>query len=406
MRDHTFLMILLSGLAFRLALIAIPGFEFDMTAWFAWALRLNQTGFGGFYSDEVWTHYTPGYLYVLRVLGAFGEYLGFSQNAYYYILKIPGILSDIILGIIIYRITVKCYPKQAAQIASAAVLLNPAFIFNSAIWGQIDGLLGIFMLVSIIALSKKALVLSSMCFAIALLIKPQAISIAPVFVIYLLQNLNIKNFLFLFLPASLAMISLTMPFFPQNPLLGLSNLVFSMSNDYAMTSVFAYNFWGIFGFWIPDTENFMGITYQNWGFSLYIIFWVTILALSRKKPLSVFALATLAVLSFYFLPTRVHDRYLLPALLFLVITAVQYRSKYLFVFFIPLSILHLANLYFVYIYYNYFYSGIETHIYWPSIYSMLAQNGRLLSATSTLLFIAISAIIMKNAYPQNHIKKP
>jgi len=63
-------------------------------------------------------------------------------------------------------------------------------------------------------------------------------------------------------------------------------------------------------------------------------------------------MSALATLGFYFLPTRVHERYLYPSLIFLILAAIEQKSSKIIIFQILLSLVHFLNLYYVYIYYN------------------------------------------------------
>ena len=63
MTKRTFLVLLIIAVLIRLFLNRLPSFEIDMNAWLAWALRMKELGPGKFYSDTVWTQYTPLYLY-------------------------------------------------------------------------------------------------------------------------------------------------------------------------------------------------------------------------------------------------------------------------------------------------------------------------------------------------------
>ncbi|MBU3957324.1 hypothetical protein KKI19_03590, partial [Patescibacteria group bacterium] len=56
---------LIAVFCLRFILSFLPGVNFDMGAWFGWADRLVSLPWGNFYSEEVWTNYTPGYFYVL-----------------------------------------------------------------------------------------------------------------------------------------------------------------------------------------------------------------------------------------------------------------------------------------------------------------------------------------------------
>lgn len=395
-------LIVLGGILIRIILIPTSGFKIDTDAWFAWALRLNEGGFNNFYSEQVWTNYTPGFLYILSLLGVLKEVLNISDPNFYLILKFPTIISEILLGLLAFKIVEETVNKKWALLISSLILFNPSYIFNSSIWGQIDGILTFFLLISIYYLDKQRLTQSSLAYSLAFLIKPQAIAIAPIFILYLLKNTKRANFWRLFLPGSLVVILLSFPFFQSNPLFGIYSLFLKMVGDYPYNSMFAYNLWGSLGFWINDLTKFLNLSYQYWGYILFSIYWIYLIFLYFKKDISLYTLSALSLMAFYFLPTRVHDRYLYPALTFLFITSALYKSKVILVLSILLTIIHTLNLYYVYIYYNMFHLNLETNFYYQPLYDFLNKDGGLiLSVVSTLTFLIISLIIFKLSYVKN-----
>ncbi|MBI2020351.1 glycosyltransferase family 39 protein [Candidatus Daviesbacteria bacterium] len=392
--DNIFLIIILLGFFIRIYLSFLPGFKFDIGTWFAWAIRLNEVGLSQFYSDQIWTNYTPGYLYILKILGFLKNLLKFPDQIFYLILKLPAIFSEIILGYFIYCLVRKNYSIFTARFSAALVLLNPAFIFNSAVWGQIDGLLTLFMLLTIYYLNKKRSILSSIFLGLAFLIKPQAIAILPVVVLILIKKFSVTNLLKLSLPTILIVFLLSLPFFVSTPIRGILELILKMISDYSYTSAFAYNLWGIVGFWISDSDQWFSFSYQSFGLILLGIFWLIVLF--THKGLSIYSLAALATLSFFFLPTRVHERYLYPALIFLILCLPQIKSKIFLVALIVLNLIHLLNLYHVYVYYNELYLNSAKILYNAILYSLLEAQTKILSLISTILFVIITFYIIKN----------
>jgi len=109
-----------------------------------------------------------------------------------------------------------------------------------------------------------------------------------------------------------------LPFEWTNPVTFLSNIYFGAYNNYQYTSINAFNLWGMFGLWIPDA-----------GF--YIVGWVlfatfaafTLYVLYKRfhvsgNTLAIYA-AFMLIFAFFMLPTRIHERYLFPAIAMLVL---------------------------------------------------------------------------------------
>lgn len=388
--------LLLAGFLFRLIFATFPGFHVDTDTFFAWSVRAFDLGFSNFYSKDVWTNYTPGMIYLFYVLGFFRDLFSISEEYFYFVLKLPSILADIVLSYFIYQVLVKAVSKKLSFYGLAFVLFNPVLIFNASIWGAFDGLLTLFLFLSVYFLAQKKLFACSIFFGIAILIKPQAIAIAPIFAFWALRNFSLKNILQLALPALITVILLSLPYFPKDPIFGFFNLFIQMAQDYKGNSMFAYNLWGIFGFWIDDGTQLGFLSYRVWGVLLLAVFWIYFFAIFwRKKIIDVFLLATLAFLAFFFLPTRVHERYLFSAIPFLVLTSIYLRSKVLVIATIILSLLHVINLYYVYIYYNEIYLKLPKTLYIPNFYEGLETNAKLLSIISTLIFVIIMITISR-----------
>lgn len=388
-----FILILL-GLLIRILVSAIPGFKIDMDSWYAWSIRLGHFNFLAFYSKDIFTDYTPGYLYILSLLGFLKNSLNISDNLYFLLLKIPAIISELIIGLIIYREIKKIASRKLAVFTLCLVIFNPVFIFNSSIWGQVDSVLTIFMLAAILALRNTRFIFSSILFGFAILIKPQAIALLPVYILFTIRNFQLRTILKLLLPGFLIIFILSFPFFPNQTLVSLLRHIFNTANEYKYTSVNAYNLWGIGGFWFSDQVFWNNISYQTWGYILLLSYWIVISYFYLKKKLSLYSVAALATLGFFFLPTRVHERYLYPALVFLIMTTAYFKSRLLLVLTGMLSLLHLLNLYYVYIYYNEFFLNLPKLLYMPVIYSFLELNGKELSLISTMIFIIMSIVII------------
>ncbi len=383
------------GLLIRLAVLPLPGFRIDVDDWVAWTIRLSHFNFAEFYSKSVFTDYTPGYLYILSLLGFLKNLFQIDNYSFYLLLKIPAVVSELLIGILVYKEIKACVGKKVALLALCFILFNPSLIFNSSIWGQIDSILSLLMLVTIITLKNNNIILTSIFFGLAVLIKPQAIALMPLLILAITNHFKLSNLFKLLVPGLVTVFILTVFFFPQHTLTNLIEQIANTANGYAYTSLNAYNLWGAIGFWIPDSQIWNGLTYQAWGYILLSSYWIILGYFYFKKKLSIYALATLATLGFFFLPTRVHERYLYPAIIFLILLAAYLKSRLLLVLTGALSMLHLFNLYYVYVYYNEFYFKLPKVLYNPIVYSFLGTNGKSLSLLSTAIFIFITIVIIK-----------
>lgn len=397
--DRFFLSAILFSLILHLILAFFPGLTFDMNYWFNWSERLQQFGFSNFYTTAERTDYLPGYLYILYFLGFIKNYFHLNDVSSLYLLKLPGIFSEILLAAIIYLVLLKFRGLRTARLGLLFICLNPAFIFNSAIWGQVDSLLTLFLLLTITALSMNRLFLTGIFFGASLLLKPQALSILPVLFLNIICNFSASRFLKIFLITCLFILTFSLPFFGSHVVTGFLTHLQNTANEYPYNSLSAYNLWGIFGFWIEDSHRFLGMTYYHWGIFFYLIFWVIILLVYLKKNYNLYIMTTLATLSFYYLPTRVHERYLYPALVFLFLCSLILKNRTLIILALVLSFLHFINLLHVYLRYNGYLLNFTQ--YFNPLYQLLERNITLLSSASIILFICITIILIK----RNHVKR-
>jgi predicted membrane-bound dolichyl-phosphate-mannose-protein mannosyltransferase len=344
-------LLFLSSLLFlaRLVLSFFPSFLIDMNTWLGWAARLREVGPAGFYSDATWTQYTPGFLYWLWLIGKLGW---LNELA----IKVPVILGDIGTSIFIWKMVEKKGEKWA-YLLSILYVLSPVAIFTGSVWGQIDGIFTFFLLGSAYFLIwKKKLSLSAVLWAIAFLIKPQAAAfLIPTLFLMFIRKSSIRDYLRYIVPALIVIFVASIPFFPNDPLLGLANLIMKMTGFYNFTSVFAFNFWAIPGMWIADNLAFAGISYYVWGFILYLIALGLVFYRYRKaalKPDGAFMIFALSILVSFLFPTRVHERYLFPIFAFLLTASGISKSKFYLLIYVLLNFLNIINLYHPYAYYS------------------------------------------------------
>ena len=148
--------LVLIGLLLRalIAGILLPksGFHIDIVDFAAWGQRLASVGPGAFYDPKFFSDYPPGYLYVLGLLGIIGKLLAplVGQDATAGLVKIPGILADAGVAWLLFSygrrfldrgftVAGRSWSGEAVGLLAATIyLFNPATIFNSAVWGQVD----------------------------------------------------------------------------------------------------------------------------------------------------------------------------------------------------------------------------------------------------------------------------
>ncbi len=328
----------------KLALALLPSFQVDMGAWLAWAYRLISVGPAHFYSDAVWTQYTPGYLYWLWLIGKLGWVDPLA-------IKITSIMADMLTGYLIWKIVGKVNVKLAG-FSALFYVLNPVVLMDGSIWGQIDGILTLAMLYSTyLLIEKRQLTAGWAVYGIALLLKPQAVAILPIMLLLSWVRFSLKKTM---LAGGIGLLVLTAgfwPFFPNNPIGGMIELVGKMGISYPYTSLYAFNLWGYIGMWKLDSTSWMGISYFGWGVGLTILAYLGVLFRYRNKLSNgpeIYLCLALACWIFYLFPTRVHERYLFPMFAYLITYAGLKHTKQLFIITMLATMIYLLNLYLPY----------------------------------------------------------
>ena len=353
-----------------------------MSAWLAWAARLKTLGPAHFYSETVWTQYTPGFLYWLWFLAK----LNLATEFW---IKLTVIAADIFTGLLIWQIT----KKKSFFIF---YVLNPAIVFVGSIWGQIDGILTLFLLLAVYFLVLRKQAVLAFCFwAVAFLNKPQAIAVLPFLIFFAFRKFPWRRAFSAGLSGVLTLSLGSILFFPKENLWGLFKLVRQMGEYYGYTSVFAFNFWSIIGMWKPDSISIWGLPYFYWGLILYLLALGLIFIVFRNRigqKTNIFLFTALLAFAFFLFPTRVHERYLFPTLAFL-LAAGKKRLYFL------TSLLFLVNLYHPYAYYEIASSASysDNFLVFPSLLKLSGQLAPFI-ALSFLLIFGKMLFLVKTSY--------
>jgi len=392
-----------AGLGIRVWLAPNGGFPGDLLVQQRWEDQLVNQDWSQFSDSSTFVYYP--YLYVLYALGQLTRFV-FQTGPSWTMLKIPPILADLGLAWVAMLLAQRLTPREVQRklpvrgLAAAAILLNPAVFFVSALWGQADSGGALLVMASLLFLATGPVRLyreavAAALFGLALGIKPQLGVMLPLLLLVLVRRHLIGNRLLD--RRSLAMVAvrigglgalavavvLLVPLPFGFDLAGVAYYYFH-APTYAFTSVNGFNFWGALGFWIPDLEGpnaytLLGVPALWIGVLLFAAGTVALLARAWRAladhegdgRVLVFGLAAFTCLTFAVL-TRVHERYLfdaIPALAVLVASRPMRRAL------VALSALVLINLYFPYVYFVELY-GQHTFIKIDFLYNLLFGVGQ------------------------------
>lgn len=356
-----FILIILFSIIFRGSLSFLPAFEGDQSAFRFWSIKLAENGLNNFYFSDFFTSNPIGFFYILWIIGLFTTHfipwIIFDTTLFDLLLKTPANLADIVTGIFIYFILKHHLSSKWAITGYIFYVFNPAIFFNSAIWGQYDGITALLLTISLYTITtRKNPELALTLFALSLTLKPQTISLAPILGFLLISHYKILRWSTSVLSFIATLILVYTPFFQNNPIYGIFYVNSGSANLFDCTTCFAFNFWGILGNWQNDQIQFFGISYFFLGILLYIISLTFILLLkplsSKLKTPFIYFISSLVILLFFTFLTRMHERYLFPFFVFFLLYGLLSKSRLLIILYFVFSLLHLINLYIPYTYYN------------------------------------------------------
>ncbi|MDR7417479.1 MAG: hypothetical protein QN178_01055 [Armatimonadota bacterium] len=321
-----------AALVMRFLMMPYGGFPTDIGTMKAWATGLAERGPAEFYGSG-FADYLPGYLYVLWAIGEVNRAVRFSDQALLFALKLPSAIADIGTSWLIFAMGRRAGSALALRLA-ASYLFNPGIIFNSAFWGQADAVGAFFALAGVSVLDVAAPPLVAVLITTAALVKPQTAPVAIPVGLALVRRLWKPahaaprwDLLLASVAAGVAVLVLAgLPF--RLSLIGLARVLRTAVDVYPHGSVVAFNLWGALqGFWGKDSATWLGVPLYVYGAAATGLALVAVAVWAwRRDTLGEVAFAAAVVLLITFiLPTRIHERYLLPAIPFFAVAAMTER---------------------------------------------------------------------------------
>lgn len=324
------------------------GHEQDMSCFIAWADMVYNDGFHKFYTTMT-EGYPPGYIYILYVIGWLRHIFSIPWNSAMsdILTKMPNILTDLGMGYLIYKVASEKFRETGAALLSAVYLFCPAIILDSVVWGQTDSIYVVFLAWMFYLIAKKKLIPSYFLFALAILLKPQAMMFAPVLLYGIIDHVFLEDFnwkkfginLGMGLVAILCMVIAVLPYGLQKVISLYTNTVGSF--EYA--SVNAYNFWTLVGKnWISQGDRGFGLSYQTWGtiFILLIVIATAFVNFRCKKTEAKYTyIGGMLIIGIFMFSVRMHERYMYPAMAFMLLAYVMKPRRDVFILYC-LSAMH------------------------------------------------------------------
>lgn len=317
-------LIAVSALVHVICAVKYQGHSTDMSCFSGWSDMIFQGGISNFYASDAFTDYPPGYMYVLYVIGALKQLFQPTDGALWLLIKLPAILCDLLTGWLIYKIAHKRLGDGLSAAIAGAYLLNPAVILNSSLWGQVDSVYTLLIVLMLYLLTDKKMIQAYFAFAVCIFVKPQALMFTPLILFGIIENVLLpewdgKKFLQNLIGGLCAialLFLLALPF-------GIGNVVSQYQatlSSYPYLTVNAFNLWGALGQNWTELGTAMSII--NYGTLTCIVLYAAYVFFKTKHEGKYYFCG--AVLSFvtYMLSVKMHDRYAFPTMALLLVTFV------------------------------------------------------------------------------------
>lgn len=342
------------GLALRFYLaLKSPGYVVDVNTFKAWAAKAASGGLSRFY-DGQFADYPPGYIYVLWLLGTLQNafHIDWASKSALLLMKLPALLADAAVAYLLFREGSKRMSASAGFGLSLLFLFNPAVLVNSAGWGQIDSVFTFVLLVTLLLLASGKWEGSAAVFALAILIKPQALIFTPVFLFEAYRQKKWSRFAACLAIGIGVFLVLIAPFsFHQTGPMWIIDLYKSTLGQYAYATLNAFNVYALFGANMAASSLGSPLSYQTLG-NLSIVLTVLVAAyffFRRKKEGGdkLFYSALFLIFMVFMLSAKMHERYLFPALALAMFAFLFSKDRRLLHLFAGLSIVQYFNVHYV-----------------------------------------------------------
>jgi Gpi18-like mannosyltransferase len=267
---------------------------------------------GGFRAlKDLSSNYSPAYLYLLIVVS-----LVPGDLPTLYAIKLISVIFDFICAGFVYKLVRLKYPDGAKPLfAFFAVLFAPTVFLNSSFWGQADVLYATGLVACIYFLLTDRHAPAFIAFGLALSLKLQALFLAPLLLIYLLEGKapryrwhRWRNTLLV--PVTYVL-SLVPAWLAGRPMLGLLTTYLGQADFYRSLTKNAPNLYQ----WLPNSQYDILMPAGLIG-ATAVVFLLVLAVHKSHVPLTqgrIVFLATFSVIIMPFFLPKMHDRYFFAA---------------------------------------------------------------------------------------------
>lgn len=308
-----------------------------------------------------------------------------EHNLFFGIVKLPSIIFDLCLSLLLIKITGK-------KIPALIFLLLPPVWYNSAFWGQTDSIVNFLAVLSFYLFVKDKLFLGLLAFALGLYLKLSLAIFMPAFLVLLLANFRFRRIVIYSLITLIILNILTIPFSGKLYSLDFLHKIYLekvLVEQMQVVSANAFNLWGLIFGKLQEShfKTFFGISYQVIGAFMFLLSYLPVLALFVKiknKNSYIWHFLTATSLCAFLLLTNMHERYLYPMFFPLSCIAFSFDKKYL-KYLAVFSVINFVNLY---------------NLWWvpqlPAIRLYMENNQDIIVRSFSLISVILGILLYRN----------
>lgn len=349
------------GVAFALRVILLFIFSLhpkhthsDMMFWIEWTEFFRENPLSEYYVQGI-GDYTPAYLYFLKlasiVLNLFNAPSDGILAAFCY--QFPALVCDVISGYVIYLCGLDgTYEGEKNGKRQALLyLFNPAVLFLSIVFSQIDSVYSLLIVSAIYFLKKRNIWMMGLLLAFSVVFKLQTLFACPIIAVeivcyFLYKKQYLKNGIRILLAGSISFLLMGIMCFPFG-IQDVWNRCILTLGQYPYCSMNAANLWSVLGLnYVEQSGKFMGISYASYGWAMMVAVVIINMCLAWKKRHqneTTYLMCALNYILIYMVSVRMHERYIFPSLLLLLVANAVSKNSDLLIYYLLLSITSFIN---------------------------------------------------------------
>lgn len=353
-------------------LLSVPYYSGDVKNHIVWGRSILKEGPKGFYGRTFHDYSFPNYPPVSMLSFAGSVWLFDSskdliaaldtipafpsifvkwinnENVEVSFLKIPAILPFVLSGLVIFYFG-KLFRKDFKESCFYVLLfiLNPAFVYLSVVWGQNDFAQVLFILTAILFLLKDNFYPAIIFAAFSVLSKQTVLMVWGLFILTVLKLYGVLKVSVGFVISVILLWLMYLPFNEKSLTWPFSFYNQTLRTTGLLVADNAINYWGLLSrFRQSDSQEIIFLKLEYWGFLFFAVLFLPVLYKYLKtkfsKELLIYFLFMASIIYFFTL-TRMHERYIIFAVVFAhILTMINKKYWFNLTFF---SLLLLLNMY-------------------------------------------------------------